>query len=258
MTSTDSLAKQENQQSLKDKTLPSLPQQRAYRSAYERLILPVGMFITKFGISANQVSYLGVFFAALSAVAYYYARNDQFWFIYLGILFMLLSTFMDVVDGSVARAYIAKGGPAGKYGKLLDPAMDRYAEAFFLLGILVSGYVPVEWVFFCFVGMIMASYVRARAESLGPGPDGKPLFISVGIERKEKLSFLGFFSGLEALVIQLKLITNQTFWPYFSWGTVRIGPMAWGVVIVGILSHIAAFQRLSLAEKYLNYQLPKE
>ena len=257
MPSTDNLVKQEKQQSLKDKTLPPLPQQRAYRSAYERLFLPLGMFISKFKISANQVSYIGVFFAALSAVAYYYSQNDHFWFIYLGILLMILSTFMDVVDGSVARAYVAKGKPAGKYGKLLDPAMDRYAEAFFLLGILISGYVPVEWVFFCFVGMIMASYVRARAESLGPGPDGQPLFISAGIERKEKLSLLGFFSGLEALVIQVKGITNQTYWPYFTWGVIRIGPMAWGVVIVGILSHIAAFQRLSLAKKYLNFQSPK-
>jgi phosphatidylglycerophosphate synthase len=231
--------------------LPSLSQQRAYRTTYERFFYPIGLFIAKLGISANVVSLAGVVFAVLSATAFYFSQNQQFIFIYLAIVFIGLSSLADMVDGSVARANKAAGKVMGKWGGLLDPTMDRYGEAFIILGIMLSNYVPPEFVFFCFVGMIMASYVRARAESLGPGPDGKPLFISVGIERKEKIIMLTVGAAVEAILIHLNI---QGYWPYIRYGAFTLGPMSWGVLIVGIFSHIAAYQRLMLAKKYLNYR----
>jgi len=107
--------------------------------------------------------------------------------------------------------------------------------------------VPPEWVLFSFAGMIMASYTRARAESLGPDLEGNKLFISAGIERKEKLTIIGIGALIEALLIQ----ANSTIWPYLDFGQYTIGPLAWGVIITAILSHLAAYQRLRLAKKYL-------
>ncbi|MHA1989414.1 MAG: CDP-alcohol phosphatidyltransferase family protein [Candidatus Hodarchaeales archaeon] len=225
----------------------SLRQQRAYRPAYERLFFPLGVLISKFA-SANAVSYFGVFLSIISMIAFYFSQNDEFWFIYLALLFMGLSSLADMIDGSVARAEKAKGKKIGKYGALLDPVADRYAEVFFLIGILLSNYVPPEWVLFSFAGMIMASYTRARAESLGPDSEGNKLFISAGIERKEKLIIIGIGAFLEALLIQTQ---SKEIWPYISFGQFAIGPLAWGVIITAILSHLAAYQRLRLAKKYL-------
>jgi phosphatidylglycerophosphate synthase len=224
-------------------------QQRSYRPAYERLFFPLGVFISKFA-SANTVSYFGVLLSIISMGAFYFSginRNENYFFIYIALLFMGLSSLADMIDGSVARAEKAQGKKIGKYGALLDPVADRYAEVFFLIGILLSKYSPPEWVLFCFAGMIMASYTRARAESLGPDAKGNKLFISAGIERKEKLTILGIGAFIEALLIQVQ----SNFWPYFQYGEYSIGPLAWGVIIAAVLSHLAAFQRLRLAKKYL-------
>ncbi|MFW9929690.1 MAG: CDP-alcohol phosphatidyltransferase family protein [Candidatus Thorarchaeota archaeon] len=226
---------------------PPPRQQRAYRPAYEQAFFPIGLFISRF-MSANAVSYIGVLLSIISMILFYFSRNNNYIFIYLALFFMGLSSLADMIDGSVARAELSKGKKIGKYGALLDPVMDRYAESFFLLGFLLSGYVPPEFVLFCFAGMIMASYVRARAESLGPDAQGNKLFISAGIERKEKLIILSIGAIIEALLLQ----TNSTsLWPYFSYFSYQIGPIAISVVIAGILSHIAAFQRLKLARKFL-------
>ena len=203
--------------------------------------------IARLGISANAVSYFGVVLSILSALSFFYSRGNQFVYIYLAIGFMGLSGLADMIDGSVARA-TTRGKKLGKYGAVVDPVMDRYAELFFVLGIMVSEYVPPELVLFCFGGMILSSYTRARAESLGPGPNGQKLFISAGIERKEKIFFLSAGAFLEAFLIQFGL----TFWPYFDFGSFRIGPMAWGVGITAVLSHLATGQRLHLSRKYLS------
>jgi phosphatidylglycerophosphate synthase len=222
-------------------------QERAYRSEYEKLFYPLGVLLSKY-VSANTISYLGVVFSIISMIAFLYSRNDEYIFIYIAVLFLGISALMDMLDGSVARAEKAKGKKIGKYGALLDPVADRYAEVFFLIGIMLSKYSPPEWVLFCFAGMIMASYTRARAESLGPDAHGKKLFISRGIERKEKLLILVVGALIEALLIQSQ---NKSLWPPIEYGEFIIGPLAWGVMIVAILSHIAAFQRLNLAKKYL-------
>ena len=223
--------------------------ERSYRPTYERLFFPLGVFISKYA-SANTVSYFGVFLSIISMIAFFFSginRNNSFYFIYIALLFMGLSSLADMIDGSVARAEKANGKKIGKYGALLDPVADRYAEVFFLTGILLSKFVPPEWVIFSFAGMIMASYTRARAESLGPDSKGNKLFISAGIERKEKLTILGVGAIMEAILIQ----TQSNLWPYIQYGEYNIGPLAWGVILAAVLSHIAAYQRLQLAKKFL-------
>ena len=80
-----------------------------------------------------------------------------------GAIFILLSGFLDVVDGAVARYH----GIASPFGAFLDSTMDRFADAIIFIGIIYGGY--CNW----FVGVlaihsaITVSYVRARAESQG-------------------------------------------------------------------------------------------
>src|SRR5690606_39494607 len=81
-----------------------------------------------------------------------------FW---LGVVLILLMGLAASVGGAPARA----GGTASSYGTVLDHVVDRYAEFLLLLGVMLSDTVAPAWVMFSLFGMVMASYVRARAES---------------------------------------------------------------------------------------------
>jgi len=100
-----------------------------------------------------------------------------------------------------------------------DHVLDRYAEFAVLLGIGLGGLVNWIWVIFALFGMVMASFVRAKAESVGGLKS-----CTVGIaERQEKLILL-----LAGSVLQ------------------SISPLSLTicVLIVGVLSHVTVIQRL--------------
>ena len=103
--------------------------------------------------------YLTKFLEPLASSAYFFATGNLIG----GALFILLSGFLDVVDGAVAR-YHDRASP---FGAFLDSTMDRFADAIIFIGIIFGGY--CHW----FVGVlaihsaITVSYVRARAESQG-------------------------------------------------------------------------------------------
>ncbi len=153
----------------------------------------------------------------------------------MGTFLLGVSSLLDMMDGSLARAR----GIAGHFGALLDRTLDRLSEFFFLLGIMIGGYVIPELVFFCFEGMILASYVRSTAELRG----GLNMNSTQGIfERKEKLTLLSIGCLLEILLIE-NILSNL--WPFTN-----IGILAVIILIIGIASNISAFQRLLFARKF--------
>uniref|UniRef100_UPI002ADD409E CDP-alcohol phosphatidyltransferase family protein n=1 Tax=Chloroflexus sp. TaxID=1904827 RepID=UPI002ADD409E len=149
-----------------------------------------------------------------SVLAGYLLSQREFWW---GIVVILLMGFADVLDGATARA----SGMASEYGTVLDHVTDRYAEAFVMGGLMLSGVVAPVWTLFAIFGMVMASYVRARAEATG-----KLASCNVGFAgRQEKLGLL-----LIGLILM----------PFFPDRPV----LEWAVIAVGIASHITAVQRL--------------
>jgi CDP-diacylglycerol--glycerol-3-phosphate 3-phosphatidyltransferase/archaetidylinositol phosphate synthase len=141
-----------------------------------------------------------------------------------GILLILLMSFVDTLDGATARA----GGTASSYGTLFDHVSDRYAEFLILLGMMLSGVVAPGWAMFALFGMVMASYVRARAES-----SGKVASCDVGFAgRAEKLTLLIIGMGLQAFFL-------------------RVHILQWAVIVVGVLSHITAIQRFLYARRVI-------
>ncbi len=140
-----------------------------------------------------------------------------------------------MLDGSIARAK----GITGHFGALLDRTLDRVSEFFFLLGIMAGGYVPPEIVFFCFEGMILASYVRSTAELRG----GLKMDSTKGMfERKEKLILLSIGCLVEILLIK-GLLTE--IWPFETFGILTVI-----ILFIGIASNISAIQRLFFARNY--------
>jgi phosphatidylglycerophosphate synthase len=182
-----------------------------FRSTYQKFMAPVGVLSVRLGLTPN----FWTIFSVLMAMVGTYILAQSMWT--LGLVFVSLVMLVDAFDGATARA----GNSASPFGSVLDHSMDRYAEFFLLLGILLSGHVPAWLIYTTIFGMVMASYVRAKAESVGGLKDG-----AVGwAGRAEKMLFLGVGLGLEGL---------------FNLN----GAIFWGILIIGVISHITFIQRL--------------
>jgi CDP-diacylglycerol--glycerol-3-phosphate 3-phosphatidyltransferase/archaetidylinositol phosphate synthase len=111
-------------------------------------------------------------------------------------------------------------------------------------------FIPWFWGFFTLFGMIMASFTRAKAESVG-GMES----CTVGIaERQEKLILQ--FAGILLLIIPTTNIWIDLLTPvpallnFFTLlGITNI--LTFCIVIVGVLSHITVAQRLLYAKKMI-------
>ncbi len=207
---------------------------KALRQRYEKVFAPFGRYLAKTRLTPNMVSFMSVITSILSCIAYALGPTiNPSLGLLVGTFLLGCSSLLDMLDGSLARAK----GLIGHFGALLDRTLDRVSEFFFLLGIMIGGYVYPEWVFFCFEGMILASYIRSTAEKRG----GLNMDSTKGIfERKEKLTLLSFGCIIEILLYE-KIIVN---WPF------KFGILAIIVLTIGILSNITAFQRLEYARKF--------
>ena len=200
------------------------------RAAYKKITEPMGKFFGKLNISPNTITMISGLFAIATATMYSLngrVGTFQFWWL-IGFALSIITGFIDVIDGSVARAT----GKTTMFGKVLDPVMDRFAEFCFLIGISIGIYsyeplvnptlatIPVAiWCLFSFAGMIFASYARARGESVA-----RVNVESVGImERREKLIIL-FLGNL-----------------LYYWFNVAL---IFAIMLVGILSFITTIQRM--------------
>jgi phosphatidylglycerophosphate synthase len=189
-----------------------------FRKLYEKTTIPLGHLCLHAGLTPDMLTLLSL---SLGGLAAYMIAQRAF---LIGILFILLMTLADMLDGATARA----GGTANAYGTLFDHVSDRYAEFLLLLGIMLSDVVVPGWAMFALFGMVMASYVRARAES-----SGKVASCDVGFAgRAEKVALLMIGMGLQAFFPQVRILQ-------------------WSVIAVGALSHITAIQRLLYARRII-------
>ncbi|WP_129631981.1 CDP-alcohol phosphatidyltransferase family protein [Candidatus Oscillochloris fontis] len=188
------------------------------RQSYERITLPLGRVCMRLGLTADMLTYLSL---ALSLVASYLIAQSYFWW---GIGGILLVGLADVLDGATARA----AHTASVYGTVLDHVTDRYAEFFILTGVMLAGVVHSIWVVFALFGMVMASYVRARAEATGQISSCNVGFAG----RQEKLALLIAGLFLQPLLPQMAILE-------------------WAVILVGVASHLTAMQRLLYTRRLL-------
>lgn len=182
-----------------------------FRTFYEQTTIPLGGICVRLGLTPDMLTLMSL--ALGGAAAAMIARGAFGW----GIVLILLMGLFDMLDGATARA----GGTASAYGTVFDHVVDRYAEFLILLGVMLSGAAEAGWTMFALFGMVMASYVRARAESTG-------LIASCNVGfagRQEKLGLLIVGLALQPLFPDIRLLN-------------------WIVIAVGVLSHITAVQRL--------------
>ena len=174
----------------------------------------------KLGLSPNHVSILGIAFAVLSAVTYWQWELNPLLLILAPVL-MLVSGFLDALDGALARLY----GEATKFGGFFDSLLDRYADAIVLCGIILGGLTELSWGLAALVGSMLVSYARARAEAEGVKME------SVGLaERAERIVFLALASFLS-----------------FVW----LDAICWAVLVLAVLTNLTVIQRAIYFRKAL-------
>ncbi len=144
-------------------TEPTPPLRARIRRVLGRTMTdPVARAIAKTGVTPNQLTLLGFLLAvgtgALLATGH----------LLVGGILMLVAGVFDMLDGALARA----SGQATQFGAVLDSVLDRVSEGVVLLGLLIF-YSPLAHrqeiilVFLAFVGSVLVSYIKARAEGMG-------------------------------------------------------------------------------------------
>lgn len=180
------------------------------RAVFRNGLTAAGQTMHRLGISANAITVAG--FVAHVGIAWVVAQGQFFWG---GVLLVVLAP-LDALDGATARA----SNTVSPWGAFLDSTLDRYAEAVLLLGLLVyymstpapDSTLNVVLVYAAFVGSIMVSYTRARAEAVN-----------------YKAS-IGVLSRLERYLVIIAALL--------------IGRPNWGLWVIAVLANLTAIQRL--------------
>jgi len=188
------------------------------RDKFSSLSIRIGEVFSELGLTPNQWTFMSLVFAVISV---YFIT--QYSFLLAGI-FVLITIFLDVVDGSVARA-TRKSTTKGAY---LDTVVDRYVEAILILGLLVITlpmiFFPASiWLFLYFFGSIMTTYVKAAAKEKD-------------LTKKEIKG--GLIERTDRMIILLVGIFLASLSIYY---------LAYVVVLLAILSNITVLQRIGIA-----------
>jgi len=179
------------------------------RARYEEIMGPVGGWLGARGITPNALTSISLILSIGAGAGY------AFSFPILGAVGILLSAMVDMFDGAVARATRT----VSRFGAVYDHVLDRYVEFFILVGMGLGGFSDWIWIIFCLFGMVMASFTRAKAESVGGLKS-----CTVGIaERQEKLIILLVGSILQPVIGSALMFS---------------------IILTGILSHVTVIQRL--------------
>ena len=194
-----------------------------WRALYERLSIPFGKASLRLGLTPNFWTLFSLFAGGLAGAAI--GLGYFGW----GFAMVIVMNLTDMLDGATARA----GNMGTPAGMILDHVCDRYGEFFLFGGFMLGGWISPALALFSASGVIMASYVRAKAESTGLVKS-----CAVGLAgRQEKL-----------ILMMLGLI-------FMALNQLLIGQIC--IFLAGLISHVTAVQRLVYARGQILNPAPK-
>ncbi|MBS1112016.1 MAG: CDP-alcohol phosphatidyltransferase family protein [Nitrospirae bacterium] len=160
---------------------------------------PLSSIARKINISPNYITIAGFIITTFAAVTL--TQN-----LIAGGVLILIGGFFDMLDGVIARV----NNRATDFGAFLDSVLDRYSDAFLLLGFslyfLKNGSITGLFLSIgTMIGALIISYSKARAEGLGKN-------CHTGLmERPDRIIFMvfGAFTGWVLQVMWLMLILTH-------------------------------------------------
>ena len=185
---------------------------------------PIGKAMVFCHVTPNMLSWASFVFGALAGGALAFGHFG------FGACFAAISALLDSLDGMVARLTQVSSDA----GEVLDASVDRYAEFFFLAG-LVFYYreVPVAMLLTmaALLGSFMVSYSTAKAEALRVKPPRGSM------RRPERAFYLTLGAVLSPISIPW-LETSNTY-------PVHLGyPMVIAIGVVAFFANFSAVERL--------------
>jgi phosphatidylglycerophosphate synthase len=189
---------------------------KSIKEKFLNLFIPISGFLSKRRVSPNIITFLGTLISFFAGFLFYLGQT------LLAGLSVILSGFMDIIDGQVAKL----SGKETRFGGVLDSSLDRYSEIFIYLGISLLFFRKGDeltsfMTILALIGSMLVSYVKARAE--GAGIPLKSGFF----QRAERFFFIssGGILGVEILKVFM--------------------------YIIALVSHITAIQRIVIAKIYV-------
>ena len=97
------------------------------REKYQKTIAPIGIILSKTGISPNLITLISLLVSILSCYLFWLGKPVE------SALLIILMGVIDMFDGAVARA----SNRVTRFGATLDHVIDRYAEFFIVIGVIL-------------------------------------------------------------------------------------------------------------------------
>lgn len=187
---------------------------------FKKISEKVGHFFSKFQIPPNYFTVASIFFA----IFYFFSlvKNN----LGLAILFFILASVLDFIDGAVAK-FSQEQTELGSY---LDTVCDRYVEGIFIAAFLFLNLPKIyfdskTWAFLALFGSFMTTFAYAKAvagkerETFGEG------FKKSLLDRPDRL-----------IIIFISLVLGLY---NFSW-------MIYPIIFLAIFSNFTALQRICI------------
>ena len=194
------------------------------------ILHPVAKLFVFLGITPNKVSWASLSFGFMAGAC---LAVGHFGF---GAIFATISGLLDSLDGIVARI----SGVASDAGEVVDAAVDRYVEFFFLSGLIIYyREVPVLQVLalLALLGSFMVSYSTTKAEALKVDPP------KGSMRRAERALYLTLGAALSAVTVPFLETAHREF-------SIPIGyPMIMALGLVAVVANVSSIERFwSIAE----------
>ncbi len=187
------------------------------------ILQPVARLFVFLRISPNKISWASLGFGFLAGA---FLAVGHFGF---GAICGVISGLLDSLDGMVARI----SGVASDAGEVLDAAVDRYAEFFFLSGLVIYYYEILALQvlsLLALLGSFMVSYSTSKAEALGVEPPRGSM------RRPERALYLSLGAALSAVTVPW-VETHRRF-------SIPVGyPMVMALGLVAVVANVSAIER---------------
>ncbi len=194
-----------------------------YRQLADRFLVPVASRMIR--VNPNAVSW-AAFLAAVGAGIGFFLGGG--WFLGLALLLILVNSYLDALDGKIAKM----AGKASARGDFLDHVLDRYADVLMLGGVAFNAmYCRLPVGTLALLGVLLTSYMGTQAQAVGQGRAYGGI-----LGRADRLVLL-FLGGL------IQLIVAPSGGVLYGVGAASFGPLEWFMVLFAVLGNATAIQR---------------